>query len=147
MRKIVRAMMLTALTITAMLYVAYKADDTAPVRNGCVIGSVFSGDSLSLNCGGAGEILFQIAGLDTPNIAAPGCAEELAHGTLAAERLQSLIGAGEIRIERLEGRNIPPLIRVSVDGVDVAERLVREGLAVASLGNEQINWCEKLGAQ
>ena len=147
MRKLVRAMMLTALTIGAMFYVAREADDMPPVRNGCVIGTVLSGDSLQLKCGGAEAALFQIAKLDAPNIETPGCAAELAHGTLAMERLQSLIKTGAVQIERLEGENTPPLIRLSVEGEDVAGRLIREGLAMAYDGGARFNWCEKLEAQ
>jgi endonuclease YncB( thermonuclease family) len=147
MRKIFRAMMLTALTIAAMYYVALNADAPGPARKGCVIAAVPSGDSLSLKCNGAGEMRYRIEGLDAPNIEKPGCAEELAHGTLAAERLQGLLKSGAVQIERLAGDTTPPWVRVSVDGTDVAEQLIREGLAVAYAGGARINWCERLGAQ
>lgn len=146
MRMILRGMVLTALTILVMFYVARNVDDTRPARNRCEIGAVLSGDSVVLDCRGVGQTKVNIAGVDAPNIAAPGCAEELAFGTLAAERLQSLIDAGPVQIERLAGGSAPPLVRLLIDGEDVAARLVREGLAVAFVGGARINWCEKLGA-
>ena len=146
MRMILRGITLTALTILVMFYVARNVDDTRPVRSRCEIGAVLSGDSVVLECRGAGKTQVDIAGIDAPDVAAPGCAEELAFGTLAAERLQSLIGSGQVQIERLAGGNAPPLIRLLIDGEDVAARLVREGLAVAYVGGARINWCDKLGA-
>jgi endonuclease YncB( thermonuclease family) len=147
MRMILRGITLTALTLLVMFYVARNADDTRPLRNSCTVGTVLSGNSLTLKCKGAPETRVQLAGVDAPNVEAPGCAEELAHGTLATERLQSLIGSGQVRIERIAGGNSPPLIRIRIAGEDVAARLVREGLAVASVGGARINWCQKLVAE
>ncbi len=147
MRKFFRAMTLTALTLLAMIYVARKADAPRPVRESCEVGAVLSGDSLMLNCRNTGQVQVKISGINAPDIAAPGCAEELAHGTLAMERLQSLIKSGAVHLGRLEGGYSPPRIRLSIDGADVADRLIREGLAVAYDGGTLLNWCERLGAQ
>ena len=37
------------------------------------------------------------------------------------------------------------LAKMTVDGMDVADILVREGLAVRYTGGKRINWCAKLG--
>jgi len=89
----------------------------------------------------------RLMGFDTAETTNPGCAEELAHGALATDRLRQLVKRGEITITR-KGRDKynRPLIRLKIDGQDVADTMIREGLAVAYHGGKRVNWCERLGA-
>jgi endonuclease YncB( thermonuclease family) len=50
-----------------------------------------------------------------------------------------LAGEGRDKYGRL-------LVAMYVDGADVGETLIAEGLAVSYRGGQRINWCAKLGA-
>ena len=142
---IAKALILTALTVAVWVYSVRYAERRAAAE-GCAVSYVYDGDTVALDCGGA-EITARLQGMDAPETKAPGCAAELAHGTLATERLRDLLGRGEVTYRRVGADKYDRvLIRLRVDGEDVAERLVREGLAVPYSGGTRINWCERLGA-
>lgn len=140
---IAKALILTALTLAVWLY-AVRWSERRAAADACTVSYVYDGDTVALECG-IEEVTARVRGLDAPETKSPGCAEELAHGTLATERLRAILTGGEVSFRR-EGMDKyhRVLIRLMVDGADVAEQMIREGLAVAYSGGSRINWCERL---
>ncbi|QIK80040.1 thermonuclease family protein [Sphingomonas piscis] len=101
------------------------------------------------NCVVDGDTIFldgqkiRIAGIDAPETHDYGCDSELALGERAAGRLQQLVNSGAItltsidRDEDVYGRK---LRNVAVDGRDVGETLIAEGLA-REYGGGRRSWC------
>lgn len=116
------------------------------VTGDCAVSYVYDGDTVALKCG-TEERTARVQGLDAPETKSPGCAEELALGVQATERLRALVRAGKPTYRGVGhdkyGRQ---LIRLRVDGVDVADTLVAEGLAERYSGGSRSDWCLKLGA-
>jgi len=85
----------------------------------------------------------RIAGIDAPETHDYDCPEELALGDRATERLQALLNGGAVtllsidRDEDVYGRK---LREVAVDGSDVGDTLISEGLARAYGGGRR-SWC------
>lgn len=124
---------------------AAMATGTPPVRanfGACKWGGgtncVVDGDTLYLE----GEKI-RIAGIDAPETHDFACDSELALGEQAAARLQQLVNGGAITlsaIDRDEDRFGRKLRNVAVDGRDVGEVLIGEGLARAYGGGRR-SWC------
>ena len=112
----------------------------------CKVGYVYDGDTVALRCGDK-EQTARLVGFDTPETKKPKCEAERALGEKAKLRLRELLanGAASYRSQGHDkyGRE---LIVLKVDGRDVAETLVNEGLAVDYTGGGRISWCAKLGA-
>ena len=101
------------------------------------------------NCVVDGDTLYlegqkiRIAGIDAPETHHYDCPEELALGERAAVRLQALLNAGAVTLSSIDrdedvyGRK---LRNVAVDGHDVGELLVSEGLARDYAGGRR-PWC------
>jgi len=85
----------------------------------------------------------RIAGIDAPETHDYDCPEELALGDRATDRLQALLNGGAVtltsidRDEDVYGRK---LREVAVDGSDVGDTLISEGLARAYGGGRR-SWC------
>jgi endonuclease YncB( thermonuclease family) len=85
----------------------------------------------------------RIAGIDAPETHDYGCPEELALGDRATDRLQQLLNGGAITLSSIDrdedvyGRK---LREVAVDGSDVGDTLISEGLARAYGGGRR-SWC------
>lgn len=151
MRVILRSLAVTAVTIGGWLaLVAAQGGQIlgrVPGGPGCSVSYVYDGDSVALDCGTGREVTARLVGYDTPETKRSGCTAEADLGKRATERLRGLLGSGELRMAR-QGvdKYRRPLMRVWVDGVDVAEVMVREGLAVAYAGGARPDWCARLGA-
>lgn len=101
-------------------------------RDNCVV----DGDTLWL----AGEKI-RIEGIDAPETDQAKCPAERAQGEAAKRRLQSLLNSGPISVQRTgTDRYRRTLARVLVDGVDVGEVMVGEGL-VRPYGSGRKPWC------
>lgn len=113
----------------------------------CAVSYVYDGDTVALKCGMREETA-RVQGLDTPETKEPRCPQEFKAGKQATLRLRALVKQGEVSYRAVGydkyGRR---LIRLSVDGEDVADTLVREGLAVAYTGGKRIDWCAGLKAR
>jgi len=97
------------------------------VSTGAADVSVVDGDTLSLRTGEK----IRIVNLDTPETWKPHCDHELDIGMQAADRLRDLLAKGEILIERTgRDRYGRTLAWVSVDGINVADVLIKEGLGL-----------------
>ena len=101
------------------------------------------------NCVVDGDTLFvggakvRIANIDAPETHEYGCPAELALGERSANRLRALVNSGTVRL-RAADRDVDVYGRrlrtVEVDGVDVGEVLVSEGLARPYHGGRK-PWC------
>ena len=101
------------------------------------------------NCVVDGDTLYlegqkiRIAGIDAPETHDYGCPEELALGDRATDRLQQLLNGGAVTLSSIDrdedvyGRK---LREVAVDGSDVGDTLISEGLARAYGGGRR-SWC------
>lgn len=113
---------------------------------GCKLGYVYDGDTVELKCAFE-SFSARLQGFDTPETTKPRCPEEQAYGMLATERLRALVAHGEVAFTQVGvDKYDRVLIRLTVNGKDVGEQLIQDGLAVPYLGGKRINWCKKLGA-
>ncbi|MEQ9675381.1 MAG: hypothetical protein RLO10_13075 [Roseovarius indicus] len=150
---VTRAMVLTAVTVAGWLYIAEHAGTwgEGEVMEGCEVAEVIDTRTVRLTCGEA-DRLVRLEGLGVPDVGEPGCDAELAHGALGRDRLRVLLEDGPLEWRRtgepMEGvPGTPVSVRVTVEDENVADRLVREGLAVEAGGEgAAVNWCDRLGA-
>ncbi len=87
---------------------------------------------------------WRLVGLDTPETYEPGCDFELALGQAATARLRGLMASGRVvEVIRLPGRDRfdRGLARLFIGGEDIADILVREGLARPYEGGRRLGWC------
>ncbi len=111
----------------------------------CGLEYVYDGDTVSLNCGGSIETA-RLVGFDTPETTSPNCEAEAAHGQLATDRLRQIARAGDVRFEgSARDKYGRLLVSMEVDGVDVGETLISEGLALEYTGGSRVSWCDWLG--
>ena len=133
------------LTLLGLYSLAQKL---APVVDrsleGCRVSYVYDGDTVALICPN-GEETARNRGFDTPETKSPGCVSERALGLRATTRLRSLVAQDGIEIAPYGREKYGRLlIGLSVQGRDVGDTLIDEGLAVAYRGGSRINWCERL---
>lgn len=121
---------------------------------GCRVGFVYDGDTVEVLCG-AETRTARLVGFDTPETRAPGCPEEAALGMRAKLRLGDLVtraqgagavpGQGAILLDdRGQDKYRRRLVVLRIDGRDVADLMIAEGLAVAYSGSARIDWCARL---
>ncbi len=142
---------LTAYVALTLLALYALADWIAPYHNlteaGCRVSYVYDGDTLALDCGAETQTA-RLLGFDTPETKSPGCPAEAALGQKATKRLRALIDGGAVSVSgSAHDKYGRLLVRLLVDGRDVADVLVAEGLAVAYDGGTRINWCARLRAR
>lgn len=99
---------------------------------------VASGDSFYL-----GGKTVRLAGIEAPQIYGAACPKEAALGQTSAARLQALLNSGQLQLTEV-GPNLERygllLRNVAVDGKDVGQAMVRDGLA-RNIGDLTRNWC------
>lgn len=85
----------------------------------------------------------RLLGYDTPEIGQAKCADERQLGEAAKWRLEFLIwgGGAEVTLSGRRDRYGRELGRLIVRGRDVADILIREGLARAYDGGRRQSWC------
>lgn len=139
------AFVYSVLTLAALVQIAnWLAPYNALAEQGCALGYVYDGDTVELKCSGE-SLTARLQGFDTAETKDPGCDAEAAHGALATDRLRALVKQGKVTFEKQgTDKYNRVLIRLSVDGEDVGDTLIREGLAVAYRGGSRINWCQRL---
>lgn len=101
------------------------------------------GDTLAL-----GSERIRILGMDTPESYKPACPKEEAAGYLAAGRLQHLINTRRVTIVRRgKDKYGRTLATVAVGSDDVAQLMIREGLAEPYDGRaKRVWWVQRLCA-
>ena len=120
--------------------------DTAPAEPSCTVARVVDGDTLDMACPGQGAFRARLVGFDTPEVYSPACAAEYALGSEASRRMRALVhGATTIHAE-MQGfdRYDRRLVRLRLDGADVARVMIAEGLAVPYAGGRRTDWCRRL---
>lgn len=112
-------------------------------QSGCRISQVVDGDTITITCPDRARRNVRLTGFDTPETYKPQCAGEKRLGQAATRHLKRLVAqasmvdlrtSGTDRYERLLGR-------LSLDGADVANVMIAEGLAVPYSGGKRRNWC------
>jgi endonuclease YncB( thermonuclease family) len=127
--------MLRALCFTACLLLCLPAFAQGPGGY-----RVVDGDTIHAPFG----VKYRLMGFDTPEIFHSQCDAELELGMAAKERLEELLASGEVRVIE-SGRTDKyrrTLAHVEVDGRDVGEILIGEGLARPYKGEKRKSWCE-----
>ncbi len=119
------------------------ANGTLKPHEGCAVTLVVDGDTVRLLCPAEGFVTARLTGFDTPEVFSPGCPGELARGlaatawlTLALWRAGHIAEDGERR-DRYGRR----LVRLSLDGRDVAGAMIAAGLARPYAGGRRQGWC------
>jgi micrococcal nuclease len=117
--------------VLALLAVPAAAQEAKPVA--------IDGDTIAL-----GEERIRIIGIDTPESYRPNCEKEQAAGFMAAGRLQHLLHLRRVTIQR-QGKDKygRTLAKVFVGREDVAEVMIRDGLAVPYDGKSQRVWWQQ----
>ena len=133
----------------AAFFIASCAPDSR-ISNGessraesCTITHIVDGDTLDLRCTGGSVERIRIMGYDTPETYRAGCSAEKRLGEAATNRLRQLAATSPVtRVERHGlDRYQRVLARIWLGGVDLAQTMVSENLAVRYSGGRRINWC------
>lgn len=109
----------------------------------CRILRVIDGDTVTLMCPEEGVESARLLGFDTPEKYPPRCLSEFIAAELASWALRTLIQkADRLRITR-DGKDQygRALVRLELDGQDVAGRMVRTGFARVYGGGPRGGWC------
>jgi micrococcal nuclease len=111
--------------------------------DGCRVNYIVDGDTIDMSCPGHGSFRARLDGFDAPEVFSPGCASELAAGIAATHKLRTLLWSAE-RVEFALGnvdRYDRRLVRLVLDGSDVAETMIATGHARAYDGGARAGWC------
>ncbi len=109
----------------------------------CRVLVVLDGDTVKLACPGTGVETARLMGFDAPEKYSPRCASELIAAERATWGLRALIfKARDLTVVR-EGtdRYDRALVRLRLDGVDVARSMIRAGHGRAYSGGPRGGWC------
>lgn len=110
----------------------------------CRIIRVIDGDTVSLICPEDGMVSARILGFDTPEKYAPRCLGEFVAAEKASWALRTMIQKADRMSLSHEGTDQygRALVRLELDGVDVARSMIREGHARTYGGGLRGTWCE-----
>ncbi|MGR3639491.1 thermonuclease family protein [Alterinioella nitratireducens] len=113
----------------------------------CRVTRVIDGDTVDMACGGSAPFRARLIGFDTPETYEPRCRAEADLGRQATDRLQGMVATARVTQADLDGtdRYGRRLVRLGIDGRDVGDGLIAEGLAVPYTGGRRIDWCDRLG--
>lgn len=137
---------LLALVFLALFLALPTAATASTNTPPCVVVRVVDGDTVDLDCLGEGRFRARLMGYDTPETHNPRCSAEAVHGRAATLRLRTMV-ANARRIDATLGRwdrYERRLVQLSVDGRDVGQRLIAEGLALPYDGGRRPDWCARL---
>ncbi len=139
---------LAVVGVLLALYWPKAADPNAASSNAaeCRITHVIDGDTVDLKCNGTEIERIRIMGYDTPETYYAECPSEKRLGDEATERLRRLAANAPVtQVERSgTDRFDRTLARIWIGGIDLAETMVSEGLALRYNGEQRINWCDYL---
>lgn len=109
----------------------------------CRIIRVVDGDTVTLLCPEEGMESARLLGFDTPEKFAPKCLEEFLAAERAGWALRSLIQRADRLVIDRQGRDQygRALVRLELDGVDVARSMIRAGHARQYGGGPRGTWC------
>lgn len=112
---------------------------TGPVSVTATALRVVDGDTVEFE-----GLSYRLTGYDTPEVRHADCEAEKTLGDRATARLQALIDAAasmELRVEAGRDRYGRGLGSLLVDGRDVSDVLISEGLARRYNGGQRLGWC------
>jgi endonuclease YncB( thermonuclease family) len=109
----------------------------------CRVVRVVDGDTVSLICPEDGMVSARLLGFDTPEKYAPHCLEEFVAAERASWALRTMIQKAERMVLEHEGTDQygRALVRLEVDGVDVARLMIRAGHGRTYGGGLRGSWC------
>ena len=109
----------------------------------CRILRLVDGDTVTLMCPEEGMHSARLLGFDTPEKFAPKCLAELVAAERATWALRTLIQKAERLRVTHEGTDQfgRALVRLELDGQDVAGKMIRTGLARRYSGGPRGSWC------
>lgn len=112
----------------------------------CQITDIVDGDTVKMVCDNGRGGSVRLVGYDTPETYRPGCAAELRLGQAATQRLEHHLRAARRITVKYEGKDRYDrvLVRMNIDGTDLAGTMIAEGVAVAYDGGTRIDWCDRL---
>ena len=128
-------------TLADLVNAAMKT--VASEQGPCRIIRVVDGDTVSLVCPEDGMVSARLLGFDTPEKYAPKCLGEFLAAEKASWHLRALIqGADRLSLTQ-EGTDKygRALVRLELDGVDVARLMIRAGHARQYGGGLRGGWC------
>lgn len=109
----------------------------------CRIIRVVDGDTVSLICPEDGMVSARILGIDTPEKYAPQCVEEFVAAEKASWALRTMIQKADRLALTRDGTDQygRMLVRLELDGVDVARLMIRAGHGRQYGGGLRGTWC------
>ena len=109
----------------------------------CRVLRVVDGDTLSLICPEDGMVSARLLGFDTPEKYAPKCLGEFLAAERASWHLRALIQRADRMVLVHQGTDQygRALVRLEIDGVDVARLMIRGGHARQYGGGLRGSWC------
>lgn len=115
----------------------------ASVQGDCRIIRVVDGDTVSMICPEDGMMSARILGIDTPEKYSPHCVEEFVAAEKASWALRTMIQKADRLSLTQDGTDQygRALVRLELDGVDVARLMIRAGHARAYGGGLRGTWC------
>lgn len=113
----------------------------------CQILRVVDGDTVEITCPPkVPPTNIRLLGYDTPETYRPNCAAEKAKGSAATAALTHILSTRTITGVEMDGtdRYQRPLVRMHIDGSDLAAIMIEGGHAVPYSGGRRIDWCSRL---
>lgn len=109
----------------------------------CRVTLVVDGDTVRVWCPGRGVFKARLVGYDAPEVFSPDCMGERWRGTEATMALRSLLWRADDLAFAFRGTDKygRRLLRLTVDGRDVAERMVEAGHGRRYDGGRRRSWC------
>ena len=110
----------------------------------CRIIRVVDGDTVSLICPEDGMVSARLIGFDTPEKYSPKCLDEFVAAERASWALRTLIQRADRMVLTHEGTDQygRALVKLQLDGVDVARAMIRSGHARQYGGGLRGSWCQ-----
>lgn len=129
-------------TIADLVNAAMKAVESE--QGPCRVIRVIDGDTLSMICPEDGMLSARLLGFDTPEKYAPRCVAEFVAAEKASWALRTLIQKADRIVLRQEGTDQygRALVRLELDGLDVARAMIRAGHGRSYGGGLRGSWCE-----
>lgn len=145
-RRILQTQLFLVLGIGALIWGVWpdkaKQERRAKLVEGCKITRVVDGDSLELNCPNTDRKKARITGLDAPEI----------YGDCEAEKVLAMQAKNYLRTRVRSAKDVQithygrdkynrMLIKLELDGKDIAPQIIDQGLARLYTGGARLGWC------
>jgi endonuclease YncB( thermonuclease family) len=129
-------------TIADLVNAGMKVVDSE--QGTCRIIRVVDGDTVSLICPEDGMVSARLLGFDTPEKYAPKCLDEFIAAEKASWALRTMIQKADRLQVSHDGTDQygRVLVRLTLDGVDVARRMIQAGHGRQYGGGLRGTWCE-----